>query len=397
MDFPLEEYQLRVKRAQELMEKHGYDALMVTGDLTASHNYRYFTGHMPRDYQANSARTHIFLLTKDGDCASCVNYYSEAPARQAWVENIHVYTQPYSYKDALKIFEMLGIKSGKVAVELGLDTRMMMPFGDFEQLKSALPKVEWVDAGPLIWQLRIVKTQEEIEAIRIADDINHRALERTFGEAKIGMTERELYDLCVHALIDEGSNAPPFAQMTITSSARYRGKGLVTFFSGPTDEPLLEGDIVFIDSGALHKGYWGEFNRMATMGQPSPEQEEWHKLIRDIVQGFIEDVLRPGITCEQAMQEALGLYEKAGMGRDQYIKYAEYPYLHLCHGLGLQASELPLVRLTDQTVIEEGTVFSVEAYLQGHDIQYGSEEDVVVRDGGNEVLSQMDHSLYVIG
>lgn len=397
MDFPVEEYQLRVRRAQELLDKHGYDALMVTGDYTASHNYQYFSGHVPRDYQANSARTHIFLMTKDGECATCVHNFSEPTARQGWVENIHVYTQPYSHKDALKVFETLGIKSGKVAVELGLDTRMMMPFGDFEQLRAELPNVEWVDAAPIIWQLRIVKTQAEIEAIRTADGINHRALERAFSEAKVGMTERELYDLCVHALIDEGSNTPPFAQMTITSSARYRGKGLVTTFSGPTDEPLVDGDTVFIDSGALHKGYWGEFNRMAVMGEPSQEQERWHRLIRDIVQGFIEDVLRPGITCEQAMQEAIGLYEKAGMGRDQYQKYAEYPYMHLCHGLGLQASELPLVRLTDRTMIQEGTVFSVEAYLQGHDIQYGSEEDVVVRVGGNEVLSQMDRGLYVIG
>ena len=397
MDFPLSEYQARVERAGALMAELGFDALLITGDFSASQNYRYFTGHTPRDYQANSARPHVLLLTREGGAAICVHFFSEAPAREAWVEQIHVYTQPFAHTDALALFRTLGISSGRIGVELGLDQRLMMPVGDYEALKDELPGCEWADAAPLIWRLRTIKSPAEVECIRTADAINNRALSSTFAQASVGMTEREIYDICAKALIDEGSNVPPFSQMTISSSLRHKGKGMVTVFSGPTDEPLGPGELVFIDSGALHRGYWGEFNRMAVMGDPTDDQVRWHELTRRIVRRCIDEALRPGITCEQAMRETFKFYEDEGLGPEQYAAYTAYPYFHICHGLGMSSSEVPLVRLTDETVIEAGMVFSVEAYLSSPEMRYGSEEDVLVTDSGCEILSHpTDSGLYVV-
>lgn len=397
MDFPLSEYEQRVARARDRMAEMGLDALMVTGDFTASQNYRYFTGHVPRDFQANSARPHILLLTREGGAAICVHFFSEAPAREAWVETTHVYTQPFRAADALALFRALGVSRGRVGVELGLDQRLMMPVGDYERLKAQLPDCEWVDAAPLIWGMRMIKSPAEVECIRAADRINGSALRTAFGRARIGMTEREVYDLCAHALIEEGSNLPPFSQMTISSSLRHKGKGLITLFSGPTDEPLEAGDLVFVDSGALYRGYWGEFNRMAVMGEPTDEQVRWHDMTRRIVRRCIEEVLRPGITCEQAMRESFPLYDEEGLGPEQYAAYTDYPHFHICHGLGMSSSEVPLVRLTDDTVIEAGMVFSVEVYLKAPDMRYGSEEDVLVTDNGCEILSEpVDPGLFVV-
>lgn len=396
MPFLLIEYAQRVERARALMAETRLDALMVTGDYTAAPNYWYFTGHLPRDYQSNSARPHLLLLTRDGAAALCVHFFSEAPARECWVKTIHVYTQPFRHTDALALFRALGLRNGRVGVELGLDQRLMMPVADYERLKEELPGIEWVDAGPIFWRLRMIKSTAEVTAIREADRINGNALRKAFSRAKVGMTERQIYELCVHALVEEGSLRPPHTQMTISSSLRYRGKGMITPFSGPTDESLGRGELVFIDSGAIVDGYWGEFNRMAVMGPPTTEQGRWHDIVRGIVRGFNEEILRPGITCEEAMRQAFGLYDRAGLDPAQYKLYVDYPYFHLGHGLGLNSSELPLIRLTDQTVLEPGMVFSIEAYVRGPDMQYGSEEDVLVTASGCEVLSDPDPGLYVI-
>lgn len=396
MFFPESEYQARVERALELMKEQGLDALMVTGDYLSSHNYQYFTGHVPRDYQANTARTHVFVLTKEGATASCVQVFSELTARACWVEDISVYTQPFSWTDAKALFDRLGVTKGRVGAELGLDQRLMMPVADYEALKESLSGVTFVDAAPLLWDLRMIKSPSEVDAIRESDRINAAALEKTWERATIGMTEVQLIELCGMALIEEGSNRPPYGQMVISSSLRHRKKSTMGPFSGPTDEALQEGDVIFIDSGAIHKGYWGEFNRMAVMGSPSPEQDKWHKLIRDIVAGLTNEVMRPGISCKQAAEEGLALYDKFGVDPAQYIKYTQFPYSHLCHGLGLHSSEIPLVRLTDETILRPGMVFSVEAYVQGHDMRYGSEEDIVLTDDGAEILSDVDPGLYTI-
>ena len=399
MDFERTEYEQRVERALELMAGADLDALMLTGDFTASQNYRYFSGHVPRDFQANSARPHIFVLTKEGATALCVHFFSEGQARQSWVENIHVYSQPFGPSDIVETFKLAGVSSGRVGVELGVDQRLMMPVGDYEAAKQTLSGCTFADAGPLLWKLRMIKSPAEVECITEADRINGEALRAAFGEASVGMTERQIYDLCAKALIDNGSNLPPFSQMTISSSLRHKGHGLVTAFSGPTDEPLEQGDVVFIDSGAVHRGYWGEYNRMAVMGEPTDEQAEWHAKVRRIVRRSIDEVLRPGITCDEAMRRCFELYREEGVGDDRQLgQYTEYPYMHLCHGLGMHSSELPLVRLTDETMIEAGMVFSVEAYLNSADMRYGSEEDVVVTDDGCRILSEpTDTGLFVIG
>jgi len=396
MEFSVGEYQQRVKRARALMAESNLDALMVSGDYLYSANYRYLTGHLPRDFQSNTARPHILLLLREGGAAISVIYFSEASARQCWIDDIHVYAQPFGYGDVLTLFQRLGVSRGRVGVELGLDMRLMMPVGEYERLKDELPDLEWVDAAPLLWRLRMIKSPAEIECIKEANRINGEALRKTFGRARIGMTEKEIYQLCVVSLIEEGALRPPHTQMTISSSARKREKGPISFFSGPSDIPLEQGDVVFIDSGAIHNGYWGEFNRMAVMGVPSKERIRDHNTIRGIVREFVERVLGPAMTCEQAMRECFDLYEKAGVNPKQYASYTQPPYMHLCHGLGLNSSEPPLVRITDQTVIEPGMVFSVEAYLQGSDILYGSEEDVLITQSGCELLSEPDSGLYVI-
>lgn len=397
MEFAEDEYAGRFARARELMAELGLDGVLVTGDATSAHNYRYFSGHSPRNYQATFGRPHLLLLTREGAAAACVNVFSEKPARESWVTDLHVYAQPFRHTDALALFERTGLTSGRVGLEAGLDQRVMMPLAELDRLKEALGACEWADAAPLIWRLRTIKSPAEVERLREAHRINARAQARMFAEARPGMSERDLYDLCSHALIAEGSNEPPYAQMTISSSLRYRGEGLATPFSGPLDTPLEPGDAVFVDSGAVCDGYWGEFGRTAVIGEPSDEQRRAHGLARTLVRRTIEEVLRPGVSCDAAMREALELFAEEGFGGGDLGPYDRFPFFHVGHGLGLQSSEVPLVRLTDETALEEGMVLSVEVYVRTPGMQFGSEESVVLRAGGCELLTEPDAGLVVVG
>jgi len=68
----------------------------------------------------------------------------------------------------LQIAASLAVLAG---LTLGLDQRLMMPVADYERLKSDLPAVEWVDAGPLLWRMRMLKSPAEVACIREADRI----------------------------------------------------------------------------------------------------------------------------------------------------------------------------------------------------------------------------------
>ena len=398
MDFDEEEYRARVARATELMEEANLDAIIVTGDSTSAPNYRYLSGHTPRNFQATTSRPHLLLLTREGGAALCVHFTGEATARQTWVGEVHTYTQPFRHTDVLELFKRVGLQRGRIGLEMGLDQRIMMPIGELERLKGDLPDCTWEDASPVLWQMRMIKSPAELDRLRMAHAMNGHALARTFSEARPGMSERDIYDLCAHALIDAGSNEPPFSQMTISSSARYRGQGTITPFAGPIETPLLPGDAIFIDTGAIYDGYWGEFGRMAVMGEPSKAQQHGHDIARTVVRRSIDEAIRPGVTCDAAMRDVLGILEEEGFSENGggLAPYDRHPYMHVGHGLGLQSSEVPLIRLTDETVLQEGMVFSVEVYVRRPDMQWGTEESVVLTASGCELLSPPDRGLFVI-
>ncbi len=385
----------RVGRARELMKASNLDCLMVTGDWSASPNYRYLSGHLPRDYQANFARPHIMLLTPSGDAGLVVFYLSKGNAEEtSWVEQVWEYTQPFSHQAVVDAFKSMGLRKGRVGAELGLDQRLLKPVAEFERIKESLPQLQFVDAADLLWELRIIKSQAEIECIKEADRINGKALEVALTQIQVGTTEVDIAKRVAITMVEEGAYRPPYAQLLIASSPKYKSQGHRGRLLGPSTEPLGKGDIVFVDSGCVVNGYWGEFNRMAVVGEPSQRQRKFHDMIRTIVQTTIAEAIKPGATGRQVMEFMVSMYKKFDLEESQYARYLAYPYSHLCHGIGLASSEPPLVRIDNDEPLRPGTCLSVEAYVQD-DVTYGSEEDVWITQQGCEVLSDPDTGLYI--
>jgi Xaa-Pro aminopeptidase len=270
-----------------------------------------------------------------------------------------------------------------------------MPVTEYERLKSAFRGVDWVDAGPLLWELRSVKSPAEIHYLREAGLVNWAAQRHAFRKATVGNSERDVYEECVTALVRGGARRPPQCQMTINSSTRKRNP-VVSASDGPNDIPFRSGDVIFLDTGCSIEGYWAEFTRMAVVGEATTEQQEWHALTRQVNRAWWENILHPGITCDEAMRLHIEAYERAGVGPRQYRRerLVDFPRSHHCHGLGLESSEPPRVRVEDRTIIQAGMVLSVETYLQGDDgLLYGTEEDVLITVNGCELLTPPDSGL----
>lgn len=397
--FSREEYERRVRRACELMGRDGLDALMATGDFSAAMNYFYLSGHLPRDYQSNFSRPHVVILTRKGRATLVVYGVNEENARESsWVTDVRSYAPPFS-SDVLKDTLMdLGLSQARIGAELGVDQRLWLPYAEFRRLEASLPQADFVDASQTLWDLRTIKSEEEIAYIRQADGINHRALTRMFAAVQAGDTEIDVMSRTAAYLAEEGASRPPHTQILVVSAAKARAKGHRARMLGPlADYTLQAGDTLFVDSGAIYNGYWGEFNRMGVVGQPTRRQLDNHRKIREIVQRSIAESIKPGVTYRQVIETMVKIYDELGLDESQYRNYIGPPYMHLCHGIGLNGSEPPFVRMDSQEPLQAGMVMSVEAYLRDDGITYGSEEDVVVTEDGYEILSEMDTGMYVIG
>ena len=382
----------RADRARALLAEAGLDALIVSGDFSAGMNYFWLSGHMPRDFQLNYSRPHLMVLPLHGEPFLYVYDVNAANAQaSSWVEDVVAYSPPFSGADFADALRAHGV-SGRLGLELGEDQRLFFPAGELRHLGD----VE--DATPLLTRLRMLKDDDEIAAIERACAVNADGIAHAFARLGAGDDENEVARALGASIVEAGAVRPPYAQINVLVEAKSRKLGGGSRLLGPLPEyALAEGDLLFVDTGAIVDGYWGEFARMASLGEPAPAKVQHHDAIRDIVSRSIAESLHVGASYRDIVEHLASLYRDHGYDDSQYGAYLRTPPLHYCHGVGLCGSEPPFIRHDSDDVLEAGMVITPEAYIYVDGMLYASEEDVVVTEAGPRLLSPRDQGLARLG
>jgi len=150
--------------------------------------------------------------------------------------------------------------------------------------------------------------------------------------------------------------------------------------SPPTDEPLRDGDVLMLDTGARYDGYFCDFDRNVAIGRADDDTyRAYDTLHRAIEAGFA--VSRPGTRCSELFAVMQRVIEDDGWRGGEVGR--------LGHGLGLQLTERPSHTPTDATVLEAGMVLTLEPSLviaPGRTMVH--EENLMVRADGAEFLTR---------
>src|SRR5690606_32699890 len=125
-----------------------------------------------------------------------------------------------------------------------------------------------------------------------------------FAKAHEGMTAKQVRALAAAELAAAGAVHPPHTQINFSATSKTKG---------PDGFVLQKGDMLFIDTGVVHQGYWAEFNRTAVVGPPSETQERWHAKARRINECWWTEILKPGVTAEQAILRHIEIAEAEGL------------------------------------------------------------------------------------
>lgn len=389
----------RAIRARELMEERGFDALLVSGDFSAGMNYYWLSGHMPRDFQQNYSRPHVMVLPLHSEPFLYVYDVNVENARElSWVDDVVGYVPPFDGAALGNVLNARGLGSARLGAELGEDQRLLFPALALTELQVECPHLQLLDASDLIWQLRMIKSDAEVAYIEESNRINGEALRNAFASISGGDDEIDVARIVGRSIVDAGAVRPPYAQVNVLSEAKSRARGGASRLLGPMKEfELGAGDLLFVDSGAVTAGYWGEFVRMASVGEPSAAKRGHHDAIRSIVQRSTHASMLVGATFRSIVEDLVGLYREHGYGEDQYSPYVRALPLHYCHGVGLAGSEPPFIRHDSELTLEPGMVITVEAYLSVEGMTYASEEDVLIMPDGPRILSPIDEGLFLLG
>ncbi|HEY7573554.1 MAG TPA: Xaa-Pro peptidase family protein [Thermoanaerobaculia bacterium] len=349
-------FRRRLEAMRQRMAAAGADALYAT----PSSNLYYLTGV---DFHRSERLTALFL-PKDGDAVLICPAFEESRLRgMAAIDRVTIWSE--TENAFAKAAALLPGARGVLAVEPST------AYDDVERLLREAPGWKPASAANAFNALRMVKTAEELDAIRRAIAVALPRFEKAFRSLTPGVSEAEVSSAF------GGENVVQFGP----SSALPHGAA--------TTRQLSKGEAVLIDAWDKPDGYFYDITRSTYFGEPTDEYRKiWNVVLE--AQGAGIDKAAPGVPCAEVDAAARRVIEKAG--------YGEYFTHRLGHGLGIDVHEPPYMVAENTTVLEPGMTFTSEPgiYLPG---KFGVriEDDIVVTEKGAESLSPRVRRLEPLG
>jgi Xaa-Pro aminopeptidase len=138
-----------------------------------------------------------------------------------------------------------------------------------------------------------------------------------------------------------------------------------------------------MDAGCIVHGYWSDFLRMFSVGKAIPKWKSAYRFIYESLHLCIEET-QPGVP----VSNLIARYEEK-MRNSPYAELADGLKLsRIGHSCGLDLIELPSISHLDHTILQPGTVLTIEPCISGNDGFFMLEEDVLVTENGFEILSE---------
>ena len=161
--FPRSEYLVRHQRAFELMERDGFNALVVTTES----NFTYFTGIQTPSF-ASRSRPIALILAPASEPLIIVAKSHVPHARRSGVAEVLGFDgfEPEGLavmRDALRSMVPSG---GRVGCEFGHEMHVGLTHVGLHDLMTQLSGLQFEDASGLIWDLRLTKSEAETQMLR---------------------------------------------------------------------------------------------------------------------------------------------------------------------------------------------------------------------------------------
>ncbi|RVW04188.1 M24 family metallopeptidase [Rhodococcus xishaensis] len=367
--FPTAVYADRLARAAQVAERSGIDGLLIT----PGPDLRYLIGSRADSFE----RLTCLVVPSDGSPPSVVLPRLElASLGDSAVSELDL--PVHDWVDGVDPYELVA---------------SLLPEGPRTAVADAMPALHLVPlirrfgavpvlATGVLRELRMIKDEAEIEALRRAGAAIDRVHARMDEWLRPGRTEAEIASDISAAILAEGHTEAAF----------------VIVGSGPhgadphhevSDRVIESGDIVVIDiGGPVEPGYNSDSTRTYSVGEPDSGVADRIDTLAAAQRAAVEAV-RPGATAESVDAAARDLLAEAGLA-DVFVHRTG-------HGIGLSVHEEPYIVAGNTITLEPGMAFSIEPgiYFRG---QWGAriEDIVVVTEDGCEPMNRRPRGLTVL-
>ena len=370
--FAKEEFEQRLIRAQKIMKRYKLDGLL----LTSPQNIRYFTGYDSQFWESPT-RPWFVVVPSSGKPIGIVPEIGESEFKKTWLDDIKSWPSPRPDDEGISLVKStlddLQKIYGQIGAEFGKEMAIRMPVRDLLKLKEII-KTNIVDGSDAIWDMRMIKTNNEIERIKFICSIASDAYNSLPAKLAIGDTERAAVNKLKIDILNRGADNVPFMP-------GISGPGGVSqIVCGPSDRILENGDILFIDTGSTFDGYFCDFDRNFAFGSVSSDVERVNEVLWQATEAGIKAAV-PGATTLDVFNAMNKIIEDGGAIGNNVGR--------LGHGLGLQLTEPPSHRPEEKTIIKENMVLTIEPGMEYEkDKMLVHEENIVIHKDGAELITK---------
>lgn len=412
------------RRRRQLMEMAGADSVILVS--AASERIRNNDVHYPFRQDSDflyltgfpEPDAVLVLVPDDNGGASRLYCRPRDPKRELWdgpMVGTDQAVEDYGMDEAFPIqdFEThlpnLLTDRDKVYLLLGrdadLDQQVLKVTNEMRDRGRKGPAVpeEIIALNHLLHEMRLVKSRDELRAMRRAAKVSAEAHRQAMRCCRPGMNEAEIHGELLRVF--HGHGCEP-SYLPIVGG----GANACTLHYIRNDQPLEDGTLLLIDAGAEFQGYAADITRtFAVNGRFSAEQKAVYEVVLAAQEAAI-DAVRPGRAYNAIHQAAVrtiseGLIELGLLegDLDEVLESESYRqfYMHNTgHWLGLDVHDVGDYRIDDQSrELEVGMVTTVEpgVYVHPQDqavaerwrgIGIRIEDDVAVGRDGPNVLSR---------
>jgi Xaa-Pro aminopeptidase len=373
----------KLDRIRALMAEAELDALVVR----APDNVLYLTNFWGmKGYDA-------CVFPREGEpVLITIEASEEDAARMAWTEDVRL-IRGYDPEDprppvarTLEAAVAAARDYERVGLELSLGTqasdRMVGEPTTFTAAWfDAFP--EAADATPLLVRARSLKTEQEVERLRLANEIAAAAMEHVRAQLRPGMKEAEAAALWQGFVHGRGTGwKGGEVELALPFSLVWAGPGIKTF-TATGDLPVVEGEPVLFEIWVCADGYWADHTKNVVLSGLRKDYAELEAALMSVYEWALQHI-RPGASMAELDR---GVRERiAAMG------YPGQPTHPVCHGVGARAHEPPYPHQAGGGEFAEGMVLAVEpgAYWPGGGGLRVEDNFLVTRDGVEKLSSFPD-------
>ena len=348
---PLSEFKRRHAALQRKMKVRRLDGLLVHSNETEFANVRYLSNYWPIFESAG------VFVPASGKPILLIGPESETFARDHSVipdiRKILYYresAEPDYPNIPLERFENIFAQAngGRGVKKLGIAGYTAMSVAVFEAVKKALPRAAITKADDLLYELRMIKSNNEIAMLREGFRISEKAMAAVLNRIKPGMTELQVVGIAQEAFYRHGAEyeAHPTYVLSGVNSSHAIGR--------PGHRIIKKGELVQLNIGARYEGYSPSIGLPICMGKMKPK-------MRDLVSFGLEahlktmEWMKAGVPAGEVARNFFDYVKRRG-----YEKNALYGP---CHGLGMIEVERPWMETTSTYPLQPNMTFQVDTFL----------------------------------